>query len=133
MPPQTHLTAGTARDAAPLSVVRHVIAKTNATGAAQAAPRPNAPTPALRVVSDKDAAAPPGAAAGLISWLGQSWQAFQESRRRRKLRAHLRDLSEAQLLDIGLSRSDIEHLAAHRALERLKYDTTHLMMSRGVM
>ncbi|CCD91821.1 conserved hypothetical protein [Bradyrhizobium sp. ORS 375] len=132
MPPQTHLTAETARDAAPLGLVRTVAAKANV-AAVQAAPRPNVPTAALRVVSDKDAAAPPGAAAGRFSWLGQSWQAFQESRRRRKMRVHLRDLSEAQLLDIGLSRSDIEHLAAHRALERLKFDATHLMMSRGVM
>ncbi|MGJ4928014.1 DUF1127 domain-containing protein [Bradyrhizobium sp. HKCCYLS2038] len=45
----------------------------------------------------------------------------------------LRDLSEAQLIDIGLARSDIEHLAAHRELEKLKDGTAQLMMSRGVM
>jgi len=69
----------------------------------------------------------------LFSSLGRYWLAFQDSRRRRRLRVSLCDLSEAQLMDIGLAQNDIDHIAAHRALERLKDNTAHLLTSRGVM
>ncbi|MGJ4946848.1 DUF1127 domain-containing protein [Bradyrhizobium sp. HKCCYLS20291] len=134
MPPQTHLTAEIVRDAAPLVLDRPISVATNAARDAQAAPRSAAPIAVLRNLSEKEAAAPPGdAAPGLFSLVARYWQAFQDARRQRKLRVTLRDLSEAQLIDIGLARSDIDYLAAHRALEKLKDSTAHLMMSRGVM
>ncbi|BAM89215.1 conserved hypothetical protein [Bradyrhizobium oligotrophicum S58] len=135
MPPQTHLTAEIARGAAPLGLDRPIAAATNAACGVPAAPRPAASIAVLRdAVSEKDAAGPPGAAGpGLFSLLAQYWLAFQDGRRLRRMRIHLHDLSEAQLMDIGLPRGDIEHIAAHRALERLKDNTVHLMMSRGVM
>ncbi|NPU13696.1 DUF1127 domain-containing protein [Bradyrhizobium sp. 83002] len=133
MPPQTHLTAEIARDAAmrnrPLTLVK------NAALQAPAAPRPDASAMVLRdASSEKNAAGPPGLAAPrLFGLIARSWHAFQDSRRRRRMRLHLRDLSEAQLIDIGLSQGDLDHLAAHRALERLRYDMANTMMSRGVM
>ncbi|NPU68918.1 hypothetical protein HL667_28220 [Bradyrhizobium sp. 83012] len=133
MPPQTHLTAEIARDAAtrnrPLTLVK------NAAHQAPAAPRSEASATVLRdVVSEKNAAGPPGGAASwLFRGIARSWHAFQDSCRRRRMRLHLRDLSEAQLIDIGLSQGDLDHLAAHRALERLRYDMANTMMSRGVM
>jgi hypothetical protein len=37
-------------------------------------------------------------------------------------------------MDIGLTRDDIEYIAAHRAIERLRDGTTYLwILSRGVM
>ncbi|WP_315740305.1 MULTISPECIES: DUF1127 domain-containing protein [unclassified Bradyrhizobium] len=135
MPPQTNLTAEIARDGAAPGLDRPMAAATNAVRGVQAAPRPSASITVLRdAVSEKDAAGPPGAAApGLLGRLARYWLVFQEGRRLRRMRVDLRDLSEAQLIDIGLTRGDIDHIAAHRALERFKRSTAHLMMSRGVM
>mgnify|MGYP000636193617 CR=1 FL=1 len=146
MPPQTNVTAESARNGAVLGLRAKTGAKTstktstntvatNAAHGAPAAPRPEASITVLRnAVPEKNAAGPPEAAApGLFGLLANYWRAFQDGRRLRRMRIHLRDMSEAQLLDIGLPRSDIEHIAAHRALERFKDNTAHLMMSRGVM
>ncbi|MGJ5179494.1 DUF1127 domain-containing protein [Bradyrhizobium oligotrophicum] len=139
MPPQTNLqanlTAEIVRDAARLGLDHPVDAATNAVRSAPAAPRP-APSVAVPrdAVSEKDAAGPPGGAApGLLGWLRRYWCAVQESRMRRRMRLDLADLSEAQLKDIGCSRTDIDHIAAHRALQRLKESTAYLMTSRGLM
>ena len=40
----------------------------------------------------------------------------------------MRDLSERQLMDIGLTPGDIDYIAAHRAVERLRDGTTYLWM-----
>ncbi|WP_316163271.1 DUF1127 domain-containing protein [Bradyrhizobium sp. SZCCHNRI20481] len=136
MPPQTNLTAEIARDGARLGLDHAKTAATNAARGVPAASRPDAAITVLRnAVPEKNAAGPPGGAATPrpLGLLAHYWRAFQDGRRLRRMRIHLRDLSEAQLMDIGLPRSDIEHIAAHRALERLKDSTTHLMMSRGVM
>ncbi|CAL78254.1 hypothetical protein BRADO4516 [Bradyrhizobium sp. ORS 278] len=137
MPPHTHLTAEIARDAAPLGLDRPIATKTIATKTNAARDVPTAPRPAsvtlLREAApEKNAAAPPGIS-GLRGMLAQLWHAFQDGRRLRRLRIQLVDLSETQLIDIGVNRADIEHIAAHRALEKLKDNTAHLMMSRGVM
>ncbi|MBR0781468.1 DUF1127 domain-containing protein [Bradyrhizobium iriomotense] len=42
------------------------------------------------------------------------WDAFQEWRKRRRLAAKLRDLSDRELMDIGIARSEIDYLASHR-------------------
>ncbi|XUM20685.1 DUF1127 domain-containing protein [Bradyrhizobium oligotrophicum S58] len=133
MPPQTHLTAEIARDAAtrgrPLTLVK------NAVNQVPAAPRPDASITLLRdALSEKNAAGPPDLTArGLFGLIAAYWLAFQDSRRRRRMRLHLRDLSEAQLVDIGLTQGDLDHIAAHRAIERLRYEMADVMMSRGVM
>ncbi|MGJ4885873.1 DUF1127 domain-containing protein [Bradyrhizobium sp. HKCCYLRH3097] len=133
MPPQTHLTDEIARNSAtrdrPLSLVK------NAAHQAPAAPRPNASVTVLRdALSEKNAAGPPGISApGLFGLLARYWLVFQEGRRLRRMRVDLCDLSEAQLVDIGLTQGDLDHIAAHRALERLRFDIANAMMSRGVM
>jgi uncharacterized protein YjiS (DUF1127 family) len=45
------------------------------------------------------------------------------------LRVSLRDLSNRQLLDIGLTSDDIEHIDAHRTIERLRDGTKYLWPS----
>jgi uncharacterized protein YjiS (DUF1127 family) len=134
MPPhQTNLTAELERDAARLG---RVIALTkNAMGNALAAARPSAAVAELRdAVSEKDAAAPPGAPApSLFGLLARYWLAFREGGRRRRLRVSLCDLDERQLIDIGLTRADIEVIAAHRARERLRDNMAYQLMSQGVM
>ncbi|MGY3453253.1 DUF1127 domain-containing protein [Bradyrhizobium sp. USDA 4353] len=133
MPPQTHLTAEIAHNAATRD--RHLTLVKTAAHSAPATPRPGASANGLRdALSEKNAAGPPGLAAPwLFRRIARFWHAFQDSRRRRRMRVHLRDLSEAQLIDIGLSQGDLDHLAAHRTLERLRYDMANVMMSHGVM
>jgi uncharacterized protein YjiS (DUF1127 family) len=44
------------------------------------------------------------------------WNAFQEWRKRQRL-ANLRDLSDRELMDIGITRSEIDYLASHRGCD----------------
>ncbi|UFZ06240.1 DUF1127 domain-containing protein [Bradyrhizobium ontarionense] len=136
MPPhQTSLTAEIERDAAGLGLDRPIASTKNITGGVPAAPRPDASIAALRdALSEKDAAGPPAAAApSVLSLLTRYWLAFQDSRRRRRMRVSLRDLSESQLMDIGLTPGDIDYIAAHRAVERVRDSMTYQLMCRGVM
>jgi len=85
-------------------------------------------------LSEKQAAGPPVASTrSVLGSLKGYWRAFRERRRRNRLRVSLNDLSNRQLMDIGLSPGDIDCIVAHRAFERLRDGTTHLWLSRGVM
>ena len=44
------------------------------------------------------------------------WNAFQEWRKRQRL-ANLCDLSDGELMDIGITRSEIDCLASHRGCD----------------
>jgi uncharacterized protein YjiS (DUF1127 family) len=129
----TNLTAE--RDAASRGLGHPIAAATNVAHGVLAAARPDAPIATLRdALSDKEAAAPPGAPmSSLFSLLAQCWLAFRAGQRRRRLRVDLRDLSERQLMDIGLQQGDIDHIAAHRAVERFRDNMSYQLMSRGVM
>jgi uncharacterized protein YjiS (DUF1127 family) len=135
MPPQQTLTSETTRDAAASGPDLSIALLTGVTGSASPAARHDASTAALRdALSEKDAAGPPASGArSVLSRLARYWRAFQETRRSRRLRVSVRDLSERQLMDIGLPAGDIDHIAAHRAIERLRDGTAHLWTSRGVM
>ena len=135
MPPrQTNLTSETGRDAAGLGLSIALVK--DAMGEALAAARPDASIVALRDdLSEKDAAGPPAASTrSLLSLLKGYWRAFQERCQRQSLRASLHDLSDRRLMDIGLTRAEIDCIAAHRAIDRLRDGTMHLWMpSRGRM
>lgn len=45
------------------------------------------------------------------------WGAFQESRKRRRLRAALCALSDRELMDIGTTRGEIDYVASNRAID----------------
>jgi uncharacterized protein YjiS (DUF1127 family) len=47
------------------------------------------------------------------SYLG----AFQERRKRQRLQAILCDLSERELMDIGMTRSEIDYVASNRGID----------------
>jgi uncharacterized protein YjiS (DUF1127 family) len=136
MPPhQTNLTSETGRDAAGLGLDLSIALVNDAMGNALAAARPDASIVALRdALSEKEAAGPPAASTrSVLSLLKGYWRAFQEQRQRRRLRASLYHLSDRELMDIGVTRAEIDCIAAHRAIDRLR-DTTQLwMLSRGVM
>ena len=42
------------------------------------------------------------------------WNTFQEWRKRDRLRAELHRLTDSELLDIGISRGEIDYVASHR-------------------
>jgi uncharacterized protein YjiS (DUF1127 family) len=135
MPPQqTNLTSETGRDAAGLGLDLSIALVKDAMGEALAAAPPDASIAALRdALSEKDSAGPPAASTrSVLRLLKGYWRAFQE--RRKRLRASLHDLSDRELMDIGVTRAEIDCLAAHRAIDRLRDGTAHLwMLSRGVM
>jgi len=137
MPPQqTNLTSGTGRDAAGLGLDLSIASVKDGMGEALAAARPDGSIVAPRdALSEKDAAGAPAASTRSVSNLLRGyWRAFQNWRQRRRLRAGLHDLSDRGLMDIGVTRAEIDYIAAHRAIDRLRDGTAQLwMLSRGVM
>jgi uncharacterized protein YjiS (DUF1127 family) len=129
---QTNLTSETGRDAAGLRLDPAVALVKGATGDALAEACPDASIAALRdAFSEKEAAGPPVASTRSVSSLLQRyWRAFRKRRQRERLRANLHDLSDRELMDIGLTRSDIDYIVDGRAIERLRDGT---WLSRGVM
>ena len=51
------------------------------------------------------------------SFIWKYWDALQERRERQKLRATLSDLSEAELMDIGTTRGEIDYVASNRGFD----------------
>jgi uncharacterized protein YjiS (DUF1127 family) len=45
------------------------------------------------------------------------WGAFQEQRKRQRLRATLCDLSDRELMDIGTTRGEIDYVASNRGID----------------
>ena len=45
------------------------------------------------------------------------WNAFQEWRKRRRLLANLCDLSDRELMDIDITRGEIDYVASHRGCD----------------
>ncbi|QPF87869.1 DUF1127 domain-containing protein [Bradyrhizobium genosp. L] len=134
MPPrQMNVASETMRDAAGLRRALDLLR--DATDEALAEACPNVSIAALRdAFSVREAAGPPVASKRSVwSVLRGYWRAFRRRRQRERLRISLHELSERQLMDIGLTPSDIDYVAADRALERLRDGTAYLWLSRGVM
>ena len=51
------------------------------------------------------------------SFLNRYWGAFQERRKRQRLRATLCDLSDRELMDIGTTRGEIDYVASNRGID----------------
>ncbi|RTM13487.1 MAG: DUF1127 domain-containing protein [Bradyrhizobiaceae bacterium] len=64
----------------------------------------------------------------VLSLLRRYWRAFQE----RRPRITLQDLSDRELMDIGLTRGEIDSLAPERAIDRLR-DNARTLWGRGGM
>ena len=133
MPPQqTNPVSETGRDAAGLRLDAAIALVQGTTGDALAEPCPDASMAALRDAFS--AAGPPVASPwSLLGLLQGYWRAFRNWRQHERMRVSLRDLSERELMDIGLTPSDIDYMVADRALERLRDGTTYLWLSRGGM
>jgi uncharacterized protein YjiS (DUF1127 family) len=133
MPPeQTNLPSEP--DAAGLGLDRSIALVKDAVSGALAAARPNAAMPVLgNALSERDAGPTAALMQSVLSLLKRYWGAFQERRQRERLRTSLNDLSERELMDIGIAPGEIEYIVAHRAIDRLRECRTHSWMSRGVM
>ncbi|WP_298368757.1 DUF1127 domain-containing protein [uncultured Bradyrhizobium sp.] len=53
----------------------------------------------------------------VASFVWKYWDAFQERRERQKLRASLADLSDRELMDIGIARDQIDYVASNRTID----------------
>ena len=51
------------------------------------------------------------------SFFKRYWGAFQERRKRQRLRATLCDLSDRELMDIGTTRGEIDYVASNRSFD----------------
>ena len=60
---------------------------------------------------------PASAKRQVYSPLETYWNAFQEWRKRRRLRANLCDLSDRELMDIGTTRGEIDYVASNRLVD----------------
>jgi uncharacterized protein YjiS (DUF1127 family) len=132
---QTNLTSETERDAAVLGLDLSIALVKEAVDDTLAAARPNASIAALDdTLSEKDAAGLTAASTrSVLSLLKRYRRAFREWRRRQSVRATLHELSDRELMDIGLTRGEIDYIAGHRAIDRLKDSTNLWILSRGAM
>jgi uncharacterized protein YjiS (DUF1127 family) len=51
------------------------------------------------------------------SFFKRCWGAFQERRKRQSVRVTLCDLSDRELVDIGISRGEIDYAASNRGID----------------
>lgn len=127
MPPQlTNISPGNKADAARRGLSLSIVSAKSAVDQALAA-RLKASAAALDdALPDKDAAGPAAASTrSVLGLLRRVWLAFQERR-------PLQDLSDRELMDIGLTRSEIDYLTPQRAIDRLR-DSTRYLWNRGGM
>ena len=70
----------------------------------------------------------------VLGLLKRIWRAFGEWRQRLRSRTSLHDLSDRELMDIGVTRNEVDRITRHRAIDALRDGTAHLWIrSRGVM
>ena len=135
MPPQqTNITPETERNAAGLGLDLPIALANDAMVEALAAQRLNASI-ATRddALSEKETAGPTAASTrSVLSLLKRYWRAFQARRQRESSGTALPDLSDKQLIDIGLTRDEIDNITPQLAIDRLRDSTTYLW-SRGMI
>ena len=79
---------------------------------------------------EKNAAGPTAVPTrNVFGLLERYWRAFWQWRQRQRSPASVHELSDKELMDIGLTRDDIDHIAPHRAIDALR-NSIH---SRGVI
>lgn len=132
MPPQpTNISPEMEGDAARHGFDLSIVSAKSAVDQALAA-RLKASAAALdRALSEKDEAGQTAASArSVLSLLKRYWRAFRQ--RRQGPRLTLQDLSDRELMDIGLTRGEIDYISPQRAIDRLR-DSTRYLWSRGGM
>ena len=127
MPPQlTNISPGIEGDAARRGVALSIVHAKDAIDQALAA-RLKASARAL----DEDAAGPAAASTrSVFGLIKQAWLALLE--RHQSSRRTLQDLSDRELMDIGLTRGEVDYLSPQRAIDTLRDNTMHLWSRRGM-
>ena len=127
MPPQpTNISPGIDGDAARRGLNLSIVQAKDAIDQALSA-RLKASAAAL----DKDAAGANAASTrSVLGLLKQAWLAFLARRQNPRLTVH--DLSDRELLDIGLTRGEVDYLSPQRAIDNL-LDRTRYLWNRGGM
>ncbi|QPF93958.1 DUF1127 domain-containing protein [Bradyrhizobium commune] len=129
MPPQlTDVSPGIEGEAARRGLNISIVQAKDAIDQALAARLKASATALDDALSDKDAAGP--AALGVVGLLKQYWLAFRGLRSRP--RVNLQDLSDRELMDIGLTRGEIDYASPQRAIDKLRDRATD-PWSRGVI
>jgi uncharacterized protein YjiS (DUF1127 family) len=64
--------------------------------------------------------------------LAQYWRAFQDWRWRQGPQIALQDLSDRTLMDIGLTRGEVDYISPERAIDRLRDHATDLWTRGGM-
>ncbi|MDA9408627.1 DUF1127 domain-containing protein [Bradyrhizobium sp. CCBAU 45384] len=78
-----------------------------------------------------DAAGPTAAPRpSLLGLLQRAWLAFLA--RRQNPQVALQDLSDRELVDIGLTRGEVDYLSPQRAIDKLRDSTMYLWSGRGM-
>ena len=67
----------------------------------------------------------------VLGWLKRYWRAFQARRRHQSSPAGLADLSDRALMDIGLTRGEIDYLTPQRAIDQIR-DRAMYLCGRGM-
>jgi len=133
---QTNLPSGNEREAAAFGLDLSVAWTREAMDDTSVAARPNTSIATLDGgVSERIAARLTAASTrNVLGFLRRHWRAFQQRSQRQNLLATLHNLSDRELMDIGVTRGEIDYIACHRAIETLRDSTSHLwILSRGVM
>ena len=82
-------------------------------------------------VLDKEAAGPTAASTpSLTGLLKRAWLAFLTRRQNPQLT--LQDLSDRELMDIGLTRGEVDYISPQRAIDTLRDSTMYLWSRRGM-
>jgi len=129
MPPQlTNISPGIEGDAARRGLNLSIVQAKSAVDQALAA-RLKASAAALEnALHDKNAAG--SATRSVLGLLNQYWRALLQRRERSQVSLH--DLNDRELMDIGLTRGEIDCIAPGRAIDALR-DRTRYLLNRGGM
>jgi uncharacterized protein YjiS (DUF1127 family) len=129
MPPQlTDISPGIEGDAARRGLNLSIVQAKDSLDQALAARLKASATALDGALQDKEASGPK--TPGVLDLLKRAWLAFLE--RRRTPQASLQDLSDRELMDIGLTRGEVDTLSPHRAIDNLR-DSTRYLWNRGGM
>ena len=129
MPPQqTDVSLGIEGEAARRGPKLAIVSAKSAVDQALAA-RLKASAAALDdALSEKDAGPAAASTRGVLGLLKRAWLALLE--RRQNSRLTVQDLSDRELMDIGLTRGEVDYLSPQRAIDNLR-DSTRYLWNRG--
>ncbi|RXH19339.1 DUF1127 domain-containing protein [Bradyrhizobium guangzhouense] len=130
MPPQlTDISPGIGGEAARPGLSLTIVSAKSAVDQALAA-RLKASAAALDGALPEAAEPTAASTPSLIGLLKRAWLAFLARRQNPQLT--LQDLSDRELMDIGLTRGEVDYLSPQRAIDNLR-DSTRYLWNRGGM